>query len=40
LLTGFFLPAKVLDASIAEKKGGIAILTNKERSSGASSQST
>lgn len=30
LVTGFFLPAKVLDASIADKKGGMAILTNKK----------
>jgi putative membrane protein len=28
LLTGFLLPPKVLDASIAEKKGGMAIFTN------------
>jgi putative membrane protein len=28
LVTGFLLPAKVLDASIADKKGGLAILTN------------
>lgn len=30
LVTGFLLPAKVLDASIADKKGGIAVLTNKK----------
>lgn len=29
LLTGFFLPVKTLDASIADKKGGLAILGNK-----------
>jgi putative membrane protein len=28
LVTGFLLPAKVLDASIADKKGGMAIITN------------
>lgn len=27
LVTGFLLPAKVLDASIAEKKGGLAVLS-------------
>nr|WP_241743387.1 TIGR03943 family protein [Cytobacillus firmus] len=31
LLTGFFLPAKTLDASIAEKKGGLAILGNQKQ---------
>jgi putative membrane protein len=29
LATGFLLPAKVLDASIAEKKGGMAVITNR-----------
>jgi putative membrane protein len=28
LVTGFLLPAKVLDASIADKKGGMTVLTN------------
>lgn len=28
LITGFLLPAKVLDASIASKKGGLAVLSN------------
>ncbi|WP_436376209.1 TIGR03943 family putative permease subunit [Cytobacillus sp. BC1816] len=31
LLTGFLLPAKTLDASIAEKKGGLAILGNQKK---------
>jgi putative membrane protein len=31
LITGFLLPAKVLDASIADKKGGMAILTNQKQ---------
>ncbi|WP_394583800.1 TIGR03943 family putative permease subunit [Cytobacillus firmus] len=31
LFTGFFLPAKTLDASIAEKKGGLAILGNQKQ---------
>ncbi|MFT8323087.1 MAG: TIGR03943 family protein [Bacillus sp. (in: firmicutes)] len=31
LITGFFLPAKFLDASIAEKKGGTAILSNQQK---------
>jgi putative membrane protein len=31
LVTGFLLPAKVLDASIAEKKGGLAVLTNQKQ---------
>lgn len=30
LVTGFLLPAKVLDASIADKKGGLAVLTNQK----------
>ena len=30
LVTGFLLPAKVLDASIAEKKGGLAVLSNQK----------
>lgn len=30
LVTGYFLPAKFLDASIAEKKGGTAILANQQ----------
>lgn len=30
LVTGFFLPAKVLDASIADKKGGLAVLSNQK----------
>lgn len=29
LITGFTLPAKVLDSSIAEKKGGLAVITGK-----------
>jgi putative membrane protein len=29
LATGFLLPAKVLDASIADKKGGMAVITNR-----------
>ncbi|OLS37868.1 TIGR03943 family protein [Bacillus sp. MRMR6] len=29
LVTGFLLPAKVLDASIADKKGGMAVITNR-----------
>lgn len=33
LLTGFLLPPKVLDASIANKKGGIAIITNQKDAS-------
>lgn len=32
LLTGFLLPAKVLDASIASKKGGMAVLSNQKES--------
>ncbi|QGQ46336.1 TIGR03943 family putative permease subunit [Metabacillus sediminilitoris] len=31
LLSGFLLPAKILDAAIAEKKGGMAILTNQKQ---------
>ena len=31
LLTGFLLPTKILDASIADKKGGMAILTNQKQ---------
>ncbi|PLR91668.1 TIGR03943 family putative permease subunit [Bacillus sp. T33-2] len=31
LITGFLLPAKVLDASIADKKGGMAMLANKKQ---------
>jgi putative membrane protein len=31
LVTGFLLPAKVLDASIADKKGGMAVLTNQKQ---------
>jgi putative membrane protein len=31
LLTGFFLPAKVLDASIVDKKGGMAVLANQKQ---------
>lgn len=31
LITGFLLPAKVLDASIADKKGGMAILSNQKQ---------
>jgi putative membrane protein len=30
LVTGFLLPAKVLDASIADKKGGLAVLSNQK----------
>jgi len=33
LITGFALPAKVLDASIAEKKGGMDVITGKNDSS-------
>jgi putative membrane protein len=32
LLTGFLLPAKLLDASIASKKGGMAVLSNQKES--------
>lgn len=32
LVTGFTLPAKVLDSSIAEKKGGMAVITGKSES--------
>nr|WP_313770638.1 DUF1980 domain-containing protein [Bacillus sp. S/N-304-OC-R1] len=31
LITGFLLPAKVLDASIANKKGGMAIIANQKQ---------
>ena len=31
LVTGFLLPAKVLDASIADKKGGLAVLSNQKK---------
>lgn len=31
LVTGFLLPAKVLDASIADKKGGLTVLTNQKQ---------
>ncbi|WP_299094042.1 TIGR03943 family protein [uncultured Metabacillus sp.] len=37
LLTGFLLPAKILDASIADKKGGMAILTNQKQTAGGKS---
>ncbi|MEH7012081.1 TIGR03943 family protein [Neobacillus niacini] len=30
LITGFLLPPKVLDASIADKKGGLAVLSNQK----------
>ncbi|MFJ5759647.1 TIGR03943 family putative permease subunit [Neobacillus sp. NPDC093182] len=30
LVTGFLLPAKVLDASIVDKKGGLAVLSNQK----------
>lgn len=33
LATGLFLPAKVLDASIVDKKGGMAVLSNQKKSS-------
>jgi putative membrane protein len=33
LITGFLLPAKVLDASIAYKKGGMAVLSNQKQTS-------
>jgi putative membrane protein len=33
LITGFLLPAKVLDASIASKKGGMTILSNQAQTS-------
>ncbi|MED3550636.1 TIGR03943 family putative permease subunit [Cytobacillus praedii] len=32
LITGFLLPPKVLDASIVDKKGGMAILSNQKKS--------
>ncbi|MBM6618962.1 TIGR03943 family putative permease subunit [Bacillus suaedaesalsae] len=31
LLTGFFLPPKTLDAAVASKKGGMAILSNQQQ---------
>lgn len=31
LITGFLLPAKVLDAAIADKKGGMEIITNQKQ---------
>lgn len=31
ILTGFLLPAKVLDAALAEKKGGMMLLTNQQK---------
>jgi putative membrane protein len=31
LVTGFLLPAKVLDASIADKKGGMAVISNQKQ---------
>jgi len=33
LVTGFTIPAKVLDSSIAEKKGGMAVITGKSETS-------
>lgn len=33
LITGFLLPAKVLDASIASKKGGMSIIANQKQAS-------
>ncbi|RSK26179.1 TIGR03943 family protein [Bacillus sp. HMF5848] len=36
LITGFVLPAKIMDASIAEKKGGMAILANNKESASSS----
>jgi len=33
ILTGFFVPAKILDAAIADKKGGAFILTQQSQSS-------
>lgn len=33
IMTGFFVPAKILDASIADKKGGSFILTQQNQSS-------
>lgn len=39
LITGFALPAKVLDASIAEKKGGMDVITGKSESSSSAQSS-
>jgi putative membrane protein len=33
LITGFLLPAKILDASIVNKKGGMAVLTHQKQTS-------
>lgn len=38
LLTGFLIPPKVLDASIAEKKGGMAIIAIPKQQNGTSTQ--
>lgn len=35
LVTGFLLPAKVLDASIVDKKGGMAVLTKQKKADAA-----
>ncbi len=32
IMTGFFVPAKILDAAIADKKGGAFILTQQNQS--------
>jgi putative membrane protein len=40
LITGFLLPAKVLDSAIADKKGGMAILTNQKQTGDEGSAST
>lgn len=33
IMTGFFVPAKILDAAVADKKGGAFILTQQSQSS-------
>jgi putative membrane protein len=40
LLTGFLLPPKVLDASIAEKKGGMAIIASPKQQNGKATQNS
>jgi putative membrane protein len=40
LLTGFLLPPKVLDASIAEKKGGMAIIARPKQQNGTATQNS
>ena len=39
LITGFFLPPKVLDSAIASKKGGMAILSNQQQNAQGSTNS-